>query len=254
MFKRELEELGLAEKEAAVYLALLQAEQSSVIELSQKTAIKRPTVYVAIEALKKRGLATETQVGKKTYYRAEPPERLETFVERQRLTLDERAKRLKDLVPQLKSMQRESSARPIVTYYEGKEGIISSYEDFFEKEDTAEGTAYVIYPRDLLQELFTEEERKKYKAVRINRRITTKALYTSATEYPSDSTGERIRLNDQKHPILCDITIFKDKVKIHTLGKSIAGISITAKDVADTLRTIFELAFKEAKKESGDGK
>lgn len=130
MLEKYLQEIGLSDKEAAVYLALLATDNSSVIELANKTKIKRPTVYVILENLSKKGLVSETTVSKKTHYQAEPPERLETFTERQKITLDERAKRLKDIIPQIKSVQRESGERPVVRFFEGREGTISTNEDF----------------------------------------------------------------------------------------------------------------------------
>src|ERR1700692_203110 len=101
MLEKYLQEIGLNEKEAAVYLALLSVDSSSVLDLAKKTKIKRPTVYVVLETLSKKGLVSETTVGNKTHYQAEPPERLETFVERQKVVLEEHSKRLIDIIPQI---------------------------------------------------------------------------------------------------------------------------------------------------------
>src|SRR3989344_1564256 len=98
MFEKYLQEIGLNEKEAALYLALLQVDAASVIDLSKKTKINRSTVYVVLEGLMKKGLVSETQIGKKVHYQAEAPERLETFVERQKAIFEELQKRLKDII------------------------------------------------------------------------------------------------------------------------------------------------------------
>lgn len=131
MLEKYLQDIGLNEKEATLYLALVQVDNSSVIDLSKKTKINRSTVYVVLEGLAKKGLVSETTVGKKTHYQAEPPERLETFVERQKVNLDEQSKRLKDIIPQIKTVQRETGERPVVKYFEGREGIIAANEEFF---------------------------------------------------------------------------------------------------------------------------
>ncbi len=68
MHEQFLQELGLSDKEAAIYLALLQYESATVIQLSAKTKIKRPTVYVVLETLSKKGLVAEAKVGKKTEF------------------------------------------------------------------------------------------------------------------------------------------------------------------------------------------
>ena len=44
MFESFLQELGLSEKEAKVYLALLQFDRSTINELAKKTGVNRTTV------------------------------------------------------------------------------------------------------------------------------------------------------------------------------------------------------------------
>lgn len=243
MFEKYLQEIGLSEKEAVIYLALLQVDATSVIDIANKTRINRSTVYVVLEGLMKKGLVSETQIGKKVHYQAEPPERLETFVERQKTILEEHQKRLKDIIPQIKSVQRETGERPLIKYFEGKEGIVSSMEELYESQDSG-GTAYLVYPKDLLDEIFAKDEKDKYRTLRITKGIKSKVIYSSANNTVSDDgTGDRLRINPDGHPIFCDITIYKDRTRINTLGKSLAGFFIRSKDVADTLRTIFDLAF-----------
>jgi sugar-specific transcriptional regulator TrmB len=248
MFEKYLQDIGLSEKEAAVYLALLAVDNASVVSLAQKTKIKRPTVYVTLASLAKKGLVSELPIGKKTHYHAEPPERLETFVAQRKLTLEEQANKLREVIPQIKSVQREQGERPIVKYFEGKDGILSSLEEIYETNDK-EGVTYLIYPRDLLDEIFTDEERKKYRQTRIGKHILSKVLYTyKKGEILSDATGERIKIDGDQFPITCDINIYKDRVRINLLGKKLSGIFIRSKDLADTLTSIFRLAFENMKK------
>ncbi len=65
---KNLETTGLTQKESAVYLALLETGQASIAGLAQKTGIKRPTCYLIIDELIKKGLATSVPVGRKTLY------------------------------------------------------------------------------------------------------------------------------------------------------------------------------------------
>lgn len=247
MLEKYLQEIGLSDKEAAVYLALLAMDNASVVQLAEKTNIKRPTVYVVLEALAKKGLVSETTIGKKTHYQAEPPERLETFVERQRVLLDERSKRLKDIIPQIKSVQRESGERPVVRYFEGREGIISTNEDIYDEQPDG-SSAYMLYSKDLLDEVFSQGEMGKYREKRLAQKVKSKVLYNyTKGERPSDETGERIRVDEKKYPFTCDISIYKDKIRISILGKSLSGIFIKSQDLANTLRSLFDLAFDQIK-------
>ena len=96
--------------------------------------------------------------------------------------------------------------------------------------------------------MFGPKEIAAAKSIRLNRRVKTKSIYTyTKGDIPSDETGERIRVDGDKYPIKCDIGIYKDKIRIHTLGKNLSAIFIKSQDVADTLRSIFEIAFENLK-------
>jgi sugar-specific transcriptional regulator TrmB len=241
MFEKYLEDLGLSEKEAKVYLSLLEVDNDSVLDLAEKTKINRTTIYPVLESLSKKGLISEVKVDKKVRFQAEPPERLETYVERQKIVLEEHAKRLKDVIPQLKSVQRETGERPVVKLYDGKEGIISSLEDFFETKDKG-GEAYFLYSRDLIDDLVPEEQRKKYKNIRVSKNIRSKTIYSySKGDIAEDNTADRIRVDGNKYPFLCDIVVYEDRVKITTLLKSNTAITIKSHDLAETMKSMLKL-------------
>ena len=248
MFEKYLQDIGLSDKESTTYLALLQVDNASVLDLSKKTKLNRSTTYVILESLAKKGLVSETTIGKKTHYQAEPPERLRTYVERRKIEFQEMEKRLDDVIPQIRGLARESGERPVVKYFDGKEGIISSAEETFHDDDGDDEPVYMIYPRDLLDELFPEIERQKFRKTRLDKKVKSKVLYTyEKGDVPSDSMGDRIKIDGIKYPIYCDVAIYKDKVRISVLGKGISSIFIRSKDVADTLRSIFNLAFDKLK-------
>ncbi len=249
MLEKYLQDIGLSDKEATIYLALLSVEYASVLDLSKKTKIKRPTVYVILESLAKKGLVGETTIGKKTNYQAEPPERLETFVERRKLQLEESEKVLKDVIPRIKSFSRDAGEKPIIKYFEGKEGIVSTAEEFFASETDNNDLVYLLYPRDLLDETFPQKEREKYRKSRLDRKIKSKVLYTyTKGVIASDEMGERIKVDEKRYPVTCDIGIYKDRVRISVLGKKLSGIFIKSKDVADTLQSLFRMAFESMNK------
>lgn len=247
MFEKYLQELGLNEKEASLYISLLQVDNASVIDLSKKTKINRSTVYFVLEGLKQKGLVIEVQLGKKVHYAAEPPERLETFVERQKDIFEERIKRLKDIIPQVKSLQREQGQRPVVKYFDGREAAINSNRDFFNAEDK-EGTGYFLFNRDLIEEVFSPKEILEIQKIRPSKDIFGKSIYTSTkTILPSNQMTERKKIDATQYPVLCDVSIYEDRVQFVTLGKKISSIFIQSKDVAETLKSLFRLAFENIK-------
>ena len=249
MLEKYLQDIGLTHNESAVYLALLQVDGTTALNISHKTKINRSTVYVTLETLSKKGLVSETVVGKKTQFQAEPPERIKTYVERRKIELEEMAHRVDDMIPQIKSVMRESGQRPVVKFFEGKEGIASSAEEIFQNEVGDDEPIYLIYSRDLVNNIFPEKEHQKFRKTRLDKKVKSKVLYTfEKGTLDSDDMGERVKIDRQKYPISCDIAVYKDKVRISVLSNNLSSIFIRSKDVADTLRSIFNLAFDGLKK------
>jgi len=249
MFEKYLQEIGLSDKEASVYLTLLSVESASVLDLSKKAGIKRPTTYTTLESLAKKGLVSEVTIGKKTHYHAELPEKLETFINRKMINLEESKKVLKDIIPQLKSISRESGEKAIVKYFEGKEGIISATDEFLKVTPDSAEPMYFLYSKDLLEDVFSKEELNSMRKSRLDRNIKSKTLYTyEKGDLASDETAERVKIDSKKYPLTCDITVYKDIVRIGILGKRLSGIFIKNQDVAETFRSLFKFAFDNRKK------
>ena len=235
-------ELGLSEKEAKIYIALLQVDKSSIQDLADKTDINRTTVYPVLESLEKKGLASETHVGKKVLYIAAPPERLETYVERQRVLFEEKAKRLEDIIPQIKTVQREHGERPVIKYFEGRDGAISAYEEFYAFDPDVEESGYFIFNKDLLGSIFSWKEQQRFLDIRVGKKLIPTSVYNYAQgEYPFTTPGgNRVRIDDKKYPITCDISIARDRIVITTLGEheKITAFLIISKDIAETFKSL----------------
>ena len=239
MLEKYLEEIGLSEKESQIYLALLAVDSESIQDLAKRTGINRTTVYPVLETLEKKGLLSEVQKGKKVEYVAAPPERLETFVERQKVVLEERAERLKDIIPQIKSIQRESGEKPIVKYFEGREGAIAAHEEFYEMHDFKAREGYFIYNKGMMDDTFTAAEREKFRKIRIGKQVSPVSVYTNTKGDTNFSTpGNRKRINETNYPLSTDIVIIEDRILIGTLGDHVSSILIKSKDFATTLASL----------------
>lgn len=116
----KLKELGLADKEANVYLASLELGEASIQRISKKAKIKRTTAYDIIETLKGKGLMGSIIKDKKHYYFASSPRKFED-------KLEEQQKALKRLMPELLAITNLIDKKPRIRFYEGSEGIKQVY-------------------------------------------------------------------------------------------------------------------------------
>ena len=88
-----------------------------------------------------------------------------------------------------------------------------------------------------------------YNKNRTKKNIKGQVIYTSKNIRESDLLSERVRVGyiGEDDPIKCDVMIYKDKVRFITLGNSLSAIYIRNKDVADTLKFLFEEVYKKYK-------
>lgn len=240
--KKFLVDIGLSEKEALVYINLLSVDSSSVIELSKATKINRTTLYPILEDLIEKKLVTEIKQGKKSRFQAEPPERVETFMRNRKARLEEQEKILEDIIPQMRGFSRQTGEKPIVKLYDGREGILQSITEYQQVGDS-EKEEYLIYPRGIVTNLFSENEIKKARTLRLKHKIHMNSIFTSEEDYPSTEDATRYRLDPKDYKILCEIGIYADRIRIHTLS-DLSAIYIKSVDVAETLKTLFKLAAK----------
>jgi len=239
MFEKFLEELGLSEKEAQVYVALLQFENAAINEIAAKTKINRTTVYPVLDSLQKKGLVSEIHENKKSSYQAAPPERLETYVERQKIMFEEQSLRLKDMIPQMKSIQREQGEKPIIKLFQGRDGAISAYKEFFNFPESVEKENFTFFNDDMLHGVFTDEEIRHFREIRKNKKVKATVVYTRESgDRDFEAARTSVRLDEKKYPLLCDISAIDDTVIISTLGKDVSSLIIKSRDIADTLKSL----------------
>lgn len=122
---KSLLELGLNEKEARVYLASLELGPATAQQIAAKAVVVRPTAYVAIAGLFKRGLMSQVTRGKKQYFQPEKPDRLAQILEMEKRQILDREQKLKAALPLLQSLVVTAGNRPEAKFYEGEEGLES---------------------------------------------------------------------------------------------------------------------------------
>jgi sugar-specific transcriptional regulator TrmB len=244
MLELELQKIGLTEKEASVYLAALRLGKSPVQIIAKEAKVNRGTAYNIIDALTKKGLISSYQEGKKQYFFAESPDQLELLFKQQLEEIEFNRSRLKELLPELKQMDNKEKDKPVVRYFEGKNGIRAMVEDMF---DVEKGTEIVmVYPYDVVEGAFSSSERESWKNKRTKSNVMIKAMYTKKDgSYPRGKTN-RIdkKIPMDKYSIKSDIAVYENRIRIASFGDKNVGIIIENRDMADTLKSILNLAWK----------
>ncbi len=242
MFERDLENLGLTEKEAKIYLAALESGPETIQNIAKKAGINRPTTYLQVESLKAKGLMSEFQKGKKTFYTAESPEQLTRLLNMREKELDFKKAEAARILPMLKDLFAGAGERPIVRFLEGAEGARTLQADFLSvKNKTIESFANL----DKVFEIFPKHE-QEYSKKRIEIGIKSRVIYTRK-EGPLADADDPAKLREtrylppEKFPVGADITIYDNRVAIATYRAKPIGVVIESQEIADTMRVIFNL-------------
>src|SRR5689334_22685697 len=98
---KELEDIGLSEKEARVYLAALELGRTTAEKLATQAKVNRSTTYVQLESLMQKGLMSTYVEGKKTYFAPESPEFLRQVFVKQQAELAAKKGGLEQILPEL---------------------------------------------------------------------------------------------------------------------------------------------------------
>ncbi|NQT50264.1 hypothetical protein HQ571_06240 [Candidatus Kuenenbacteria bacterium] len=259
---RELQQIGLSEKEAKVYIATLELGQDSVQNISKKSGVNRATTYSILEALISKGLSSTFEQAKKTYYIATAPDNLLSMFEMEKVKIEEKRKNFEKLLPNLRSRHNTKAGKPTVRFYEGKQGMISCLDDFsIDHKTYPDEPMRIVFDRDRIRELFSDEERSKFINIRTKRKVPSKGIYSSKNETLKKKLDKDliVKLNNKNYPLTCELAVFGDNFRIISLGKDLSGVLIKNKEIATTMKTIIDLAFqtalqmfvKEKKKEKG---
>ncbi len=240
---KELQDIGLAEKEARVYLAALEIGRATADQLAKHAKIVRSTTYVQLESLMKKGLMSTYEEGKKTYFAPESPEYLKRLFELKKKEFEVRERELNDFLPALMRQFEGAGDRPTVRFFDGKEGIATMREGFLKLPSGTE--LEVIYAVDSLENVFTEQEMSNYAKKRANKGIKIKAIYTNkegplaSSNIVSNTTRRFIPY--EKMPVSSDFYLYGNTMAVMALGGKIFGVIIESEEIAQSMRTLFEL-------------
>jgi HTH-type transcriptional regulator, sugar sensing transcriptional regulator len=170
--EKQLELLGLNNKEARLYISALELGSFSVLEVAAKSGLKRPTCYIVLEELIKRGFISMILSDKKKLYRAESPT---NFIRQAKNNL----KYAEQIVPSLLAIASEDKEKPKMKYYFGQKGMQNIYDDLL---ITRSKMMYYISSTQSQIETVGEEFLKDYAMRRIEKGIKVKTIRMRKTQ------------------------------------------------------------------------
>ena len=250
MLIKDLIEFGLSEKEAKVYISLLELETATVGDIAKKSEVNRSSTYVVLDSLKKQGLVSTSGDKNILHYFATSPELLLKTAEDMATKQEEIRKRIDRLIPELNALHKDTKIKPIVKVFEGKRGLINVFEDSFKSKEkfmrvfSSHKNIFNIMPEYF--QSYVQNRIKfgiKMRGIQPNDEISKKIISMGPKNF-----DEAMLIPTEKYRFPSDLAIYDNKIGYMSPEKGGFAVIIESKEMADVMKSIFDLAWEEAKR------
>lgn len=244
----QLEELGLNEKSAAAYIALLRLQEANAHQVAIEAKLERTTIYKILEDLVIKGLAEKSVIGKRIIFYAKSPKQLKFLLEKQGNILEQ-------ILPTLFAMQGKKTPKPVIKFYEDIGGIKQALMDTLNcQEKLRRDFASVENIVELLGQRFIDHQVEE----RVKRKIQVKSLrclpdkddLTQKDWYLRKDNREilrEVRYLPQKWSFEPVIFVHDNTITIISSKKESYALIIESAELSQAIKILFDIAWAQAK-------
>src|SRR3989344_1419855 len=237
-----LEDIGLTEKEAAVYLALLSLETATAYQIAGHCDVKKPTVYVILDDLRKKGLVLKVPHAKKALFAAQDiTEYLSAH--------ESRLKAARAIVPKLHALG--SKPKESVYFFNGLRGMAQALEYKFR--EMRGQTFYSFYgnlagvSKDIV-ELYNRWDEKYIEADISSRIIMPEKNKDAQKELISlaKQRGDQVQIRFLEQYLYPSNMFFETGVDFLRImdAKNVTATIIDGESAAEAMRQIFRIVWQ----------
>lgn len=249
MYKEELKNIGFSEGEADVYAYLLKSGEKSASDIIDGTGLKRGNTYNILESLVNKQVVLQSEKNKVAHFRIENPRALLDYVDNKKRDLDNKKVTIEALLPSLVSTYQLTTNKPVVSYYEGKEGFAHILNDTL----TSKTEVLQYADIEIIETRFKKESDdhvKKRGKLNIEKRLLvidspfTRNLYASLNE---DTVSHVKAIEKGDAPFDVTMYIYDGKVSYTTLIKEkIVAVIIEDMNIYNMHKHLFNVMYKNA--------
>jgi len=231
-----LKKLGFTERDAKIYMAVLQFGEIPASIIANNTGIKRTTVHETLKNFLKKGLVKFTRKKNTNYYSAVDPEKV---INDYYSAIDA----FKFALPMIKSQMKDNSNTGTIFFYEGMDNMrrlhmstLDSGEEVLNYFDEESG--YVS--DEFTAEYITERKKRKIPI----RMIATEGEISRKFQKTAKDNLRKIKIiQNEKFGLNSDIFICSDKIVLISKQEN-TGILIKSSLAIQACKAVFELAWE----------
>ena len=241
-----LQQLGLSEKEAQLYLKLLTIGSASAGELIKELKFYSKTVYELLEKLIEKGLVSYVVKSNVKYFEAADPERLSEILSEQQNELEQKNRLLREIIPILKKQRKLGKEPQEATIYKGKQGMKSIFEDALKQQ----GEILVFGGGGKFKETlgpYAELWHKKRVKAKIPMRILWSEKHKTKIKEAESYEKVKVKLLPKEFENPAPVMIYGEKVAITVWSETPLATLIRSKEVAKSYQSYFNILWRWAK-------
>jgi sugar-specific transcriptional regulator TrmB len=237
---QSLKNLGLNEKEAKVYITLLQIPKATAYSVAKRSGLKRPTTYVVLEDLIDKGIVNKVPRAKTMQYTAISPEDLFAI-------MSSRLENAHAALPELKALNQSKDYKVRATYYEGMDGLKEMYKKMIKTMEGKEIISFAGHGREASDDLI--KYWSEFNKERVKKNVRVKTITPddpSNKDYLENPNQYLLNIKSvpvEKYDSNISIDVYKNFVEIISF-KHLQGMLIENPDVAKAIKQIFEMLWE----------
>ncbi len=249
-----LEKINCTDFEARTFLALLEeARGASVLGLSKKLNLPRPTIYGHLESLIEKGLAKKGVGEYGAVFFAENKENILSIYSEK---IEEMKKAKNSFSMVLKNKNFEATYQPKFIHYSTKDAAKSILRDVLR---SREKETYWFWPIKEMLKIIPEEVLNNFNSERAKREIWVNLLWPSKRKvdiqkhpllgpWNEKKSLRRIKIMPENIDQTMGYAIYGDKVAFISSHRENYGTIIDSRELAQTLKAQFDYFWKISKK------
>jgi sugar-specific transcriptional regulator TrmB len=258
VIQQALVDIGLTEKEAAIYLTLLRFGTRPTTFVAHKAGLNRGSAYVALHSLLAKGLVAKTSKRKVQYFTVPEPKHLLDFLERREWEIRRHREKVQTFIGQLIMMSAPLTTKPRIEFFEGIEAARTALDDTLTaKEKTLRAFLSIadigeFLGPDFFDEYTTRRARAGYElhAIRTlekDKEAMSKSRY--AQRLVSSKKEKRIvRYVSEELAFPITMYMYDDKVTVISSKEEEFALIIQSRELSEMQKKLFLLIWKSLEK------
>lgn len=238
-----LKNLGLSEKECAVYLAGLKTGPILASQVSRKTGFTRQHTYDLLKSLEQKGFLSKLGKNYGQRFVMEDPKNLKNFIEKQKNKLKKLEEKLETLLPEIESSYSFKGVLPKIKFFEEISGIKDLYEDMLNCRSKEQ---YYLGSLKDMSKMVGEEYFKNFVERRIEEKIHSKSIRVKEQEIQdkfyedTKKYNREIRYAPEDIKYLQTIVLYDEKVAVISSQRENFGFVVESEEFSQTMKTLFD--------------